>query len=66
MDTKVFDVSKFSVMHPGGLSVLLDEEVGKKRYSFNALSSYHENKLARMPQPFSLAFIDMKSSRNHT
>jgi len=27
VDTKVFDLSKFAAMHPGGLSVLLDEEV---------------------------------------
>ncbi|KAF9468151.1 acyl-CoA dehydrogenase/oxidase [Collybia nuda] len=27
VDSKVFDLSKFAQMHPGGLSVLLDEEV---------------------------------------
>ncbi|KAJ7475776.1 acyl-CoA dehydrogenase [Mycena latifolia] len=27
IDSKVFDLSKFAAMHPGGLSVLLDEEV---------------------------------------
>jgi cytochrome b involved in lipid metabolism len=29
VDTKVFDLSRFAAIHPGGLSVLLDEEVGK-------------------------------------
>ena len=28
IDSKVFDLSRFAAMHPGGLSVLLDEEVG--------------------------------------
>lgn len=31
VDSVVFDLSKFAAMHPGGLSVLLDEEVGKCR-----------------------------------
>ena len=29
IDSKVFDLSRFAAMHPGGLSVLLDEEVGR-------------------------------------
>lgn len=28
VDSKVFDLSKFMSMHPGGVSVLLDEEIG--------------------------------------
>jgi cytochrome b involved in lipid metabolism len=28
IDSKVYDLSKFAKMHPGGLSVLLDEDVG--------------------------------------
>lgn len=28
IDSKVFDLTKFAQMHPGGLSVLLDEEIG--------------------------------------
>lgn len=28
IDAKVYDLSRFAAMHPGGLSVLLDEEVG--------------------------------------
>ena len=29
IDSKVYDLSKFGAVHPGGLSVLLDGEVGK-------------------------------------
>ena len=28
IDAKVFDISKFKALHPGGLSVLLDPEIG--------------------------------------
>jgi Cytochrome b5-like Heme/Steroid binding domain len=28
IDAKVFDLSKFKALHPGGLSVLLDPEIG--------------------------------------
>lgn len=30
IDSKIFDLSKFANLHPGGLSVLLDEEVAGK------------------------------------
>ena len=29
IDAKVYDVSKFVNLHPGGASVLLDEEIGE-------------------------------------
>lgn len=29
IDSYVYDMSKFGAMHPGGLGVLLDEDVGE-------------------------------------
>lgn len=34
IDSLVYDLSKFGAMHPGGLGVLLDEEVGGSRRLF--------------------------------
>lgn len=28
IDTKVYDLTKFADLHPGGLAVLLDEDIG--------------------------------------
>lgn len=42
VDTKVFDLSKFAAMHPGGLSVLLDEEVGAEAGFFVKVYAWPE------------------------
>lgn len=28
IDSRVYDLSRFKALHPGGISVLLDEEIG--------------------------------------
>lgn len=33
VDAKVYDLSKFATLHPGGLSVLLDNEIAGKDVS---------------------------------
>ncbi|KAF9468149.1 peroxisomal acyl-CoA-dehydrogenase [Collybia nuda] len=43
VDSKVFDLSKFAQMHPGGLSVLLDEEI-------EAFFSLHRYEVLQRPQ----------------
>ena len=67
IDAKVFDISKFKALHPGGLSVLLDPEIGI--YSLPPIHSSSIQtyliKVAKMQQKFSLAFTDMKFWRSH-
>ncbi|KAG5652333.1 hypothetical protein H0H81_005401 [Sphagnurus paluster] len=49
VDSKVFDLSKFAAMHPGGLSVLLDEEVAGQDAT-NAFFSLHRYEVLQRPQ----------------
>ncbi|KAB5592021.1 Long-chain specific acyl-CoA dehydrogenase [Ceratobasidium theobromae] len=49
VDSVVFDLSKFAAMHPGGLSVLLDEEVAGKDAT-EAFFSLHRQEVLSKPQ----------------
>ncbi|KAJ7056450.1 acyl-CoA dehydrogenase [Mycena amicta] len=49
IDGKVFDVSKFATMHPGGLSVLLDEEVAGQDAT-EAFFGLHRHEVLLRPQ----------------
>ncbi|PPQ91009.1 hypothetical protein CVT25_013934 [Psilocybe cyanescens] len=49
VDAKVYDLSKFSEMHPGGLSVLLDEEIAGKDAT-DAFFSLHRHEVLDRPQ----------------
>ncbi|KAF8235821.1 acyl-CoA dehydrogenase [Tricholoma matsutake] len=49
VDTKVFDISKFAAMHPGGLSVLLDEEVAGHDAT-TVFFSLHRYEVLQKPQ----------------
>jgi len=48
IDHKVYDLSKFAAMHPGGLSVLLDEEVAGKDAT-DAFYSLHRHWVLTKP-----------------
>ncbi|KAF8199552.1 acyl-CoA dehydrogenase [Pholiota molesta] len=49
IDSKVYDLSKFAGMHPGGLSVLLDEEIAGKDGT-EAFFSLHRYEVIQRPQ----------------
>ncbi|RXW24272.1 hypothetical protein EST38_g1576 [Candolleomyces aberdarensis] len=49
VDSKVYDLSKFAAMHPGGLAVLLDEEVAGKDAT-EAFFSLHRHEVLQKPQ----------------
>ncbi|KAJ7284902.1 acyl-CoA dehydrogenase [Mycena rebaudengoi] len=49
IDSKVFDLSKFAAMHPGGLSVLLDEEVAGQDAT-DAFFGLHRHEVLLKPQ----------------
>ncbi|KAF4614195.1 hypothetical protein D9613_007777 [Agrocybe pediades] len=49
IDAKVYDLSRFSGMHPGGLSVLLDEEIAGKDAT-EAFFSLHRYEVLQRPQ----------------
>ncbi|CAE6478787.1 unnamed protein product [Rhizoctonia solani] len=49
VDSVVFDLSKFAAMHPGGLSVLLDEEIAGKDAT-EAFFSLHRQEVLAKPQ----------------
>ncbi|KAF8305920.1 peroxisomal acyl-CoA-dehydrogenase [Clavulina sp. PMI_390] len=49
IDSKVFDLSKFASLHPGGLSVLLDEEVAGKDAT-NAFFGLHRQEVLATPR----------------
>ncbi|PPQ69172.1 hypothetical protein CVT26_003546 [Gymnopilus dilepis] len=49
VDSKVYDLSKFAGMHPGGLSVLLDEDVAGKDAT-EAFFSLHRYEVLQRPQ----------------
>ncbi|EAU85502.1 acyl-CoA dehydrogenase [Coprinopsis cinerea okayama7 len=49
VDSKVYDISKFAAMHPGGLSVLLDEDVAGKDAT-EAFFSLHRHEVLEKPQ----------------
>ncbi|KAJ6619673.1 acyl-CoA dehydrogenase [Mycena sp. CBHHK59/15] len=49
VDSKVFDLSKFAGMHPGGLSVLLDEEVAGQDAT-EAFFGLHRHEVLLKPQ----------------
>ncbi|RDB26250.1 Isovaleryl-CoA dehydrogenase, mitochondrial [Hypsizygus marmoreus] len=49
VDSKVFDLSKFGAMHPGGLSVLLDEEVAGQDAT-NVFFGLHRYEVLLKPQ----------------
>ncbi|KAG8933265.1 hypothetical protein FRC02_012251, partial [Tulasnella sp. 418] len=48
IDAKVFDLSKFSRLHPGGLAVLLDEEIAGKDAT-QAFFSLHRQEVLQKP-----------------
>ncbi|KAJ7127072.1 acyl-CoA dehydrogenase [Mycena epipterygia] len=49
IDSKVFDLSKFSAMHPGGLSVLLDQDVAGQDAT-DAFFGLHRHEVLLKPQ----------------
>ncbi|KAH6908984.1 acyl-CoA dehydrogenase [Coprinopsis sp. MPI-PUGE-AT-0042] len=49
VDAKVYDLSKFAAMHPGGLSVLVDAEVAG-RDATEAFYSLHRHEIIEKPQ----------------
>lgn len=49
MDSKVFDLSKFANLHPGGVSVLLDEEVAGKDAT-DAFFGLHRHEVLLTPR----------------
>ncbi|KAL0954862.1 hypothetical protein HGRIS_003798 [Hohenbuehelia grisea] len=49
VDSKVYDVSRFAAMHPGGLSVLTDEEVAGQDAT-EAFFSLHRYEVLQRPQ----------------
>ncbi|KAF8596282.1 acyl-CoA dehydrogenase NM domain-like protein [Ceratobasidium sp. AG-I] len=49
IDSKVFDLSRFAAMHPGGLSVLLDEEIAGQDAT-EAFFSLHRHEVLLKPQ----------------
>ncbi|KAJ7066067.1 acyl-CoA dehydrogenase [Mycena amicta] len=49
IDARVFDVSKFAAMHPGGLSVLLDEEIAGQDAT-EAFFGLHRQEVLLRPQ----------------
>ncbi|QRV75390.1 acyl-CoA dehydrogenase [Ceratobasidium sp. AG-Ba] len=49
IDAKVFDLSRFAAMHPGGLAVLLDEEVAGQDAT-EAFFSLHRHEVLLKPQ----------------
>nr|GAT49476.1 acyl-CoA dehydrogenase [Mycena chlorophos] len=49
VDSKVYDVSRFAAMHPGGLSVLLDEEVAGQDAT-EAFFGLHRHEVLLRPQ----------------
>ncbi|KAJ7727303.1 acyl-CoA dehydrogenase [Mycena maculata] len=49
VDSKVFDLSKFAAMHPGGLSVLLDEEIAGQDAT-DAFFGLHRHEVLLKPQ----------------
>ncbi|KAF8071704.1 acyl-CoA dehydrogenase [Lyophyllum atratum] len=49
VDSKVYDLSKFAAMHPGGLSVLLDEEVAGQDAT-NLFFGLHRYEVLLKPQ----------------
>ncbi|GLB40181.1 putative acyl-CoA dehydrogenase, C-terminal domain [Lyophyllum shimeji] len=49
VDSKVYDLSKFAVMHPGGVSVLLDEEVAGQDAT-NIFFGLHRHEVLLKPQ----------------
>lgn len=49
IDSKVFDLSKFASLHPGGLSVLLDSEVAGKDAT-SAFFSLHRHEVLLTPR----------------
>ncbi|KAJ7227109.1 acyl-CoA dehydrogenase [Mycena pura] len=50
VDSKVYDLSKFASMHPGGLSVLLDEAVGAGQDATEAFFGLHRYEVLSRPQ----------------
>ncbi|KAF8575233.1 acyl-CoA dehydrogenase NM domain-like protein [Ramaria rubella] len=48
IDSKVFDVSKFAALHPGGESVLFDEEVAGQEAT-NTFFSLHRHEILEKP-----------------
>ncbi|KAF9048416.1 acyl-CoA dehydrogenase [Panaeolus papilionaceus] len=49
VDSNVYDLSKFAAMHPGGLAVLLDEDVAGKDAT-DAFFSLHRYEVLQRPQ----------------
>ncbi|KAI5892017.1 acyl-CoA dehydrogenase NM domain-like protein [Schizophyllum commune H4-8] len=49
IDSKVYDLSRFAAMHPGGLSVLTDEDVAGKDAT-EAFYSLHRQEVLQRPQ----------------
>ncbi|KAF9450323.1 acyl-CoA dehydrogenase, partial [Macrolepiota fuliginosa MF-IS2] len=54
VDSKVYDLSRFAKMHPGGLTVLLDEDVAGKDAT-DAFFSLHRFEILQKPQYSRLA-----------
>ena len=49
VDTKVYDLSRFAAMHPGGLAVLVDEEVAGQDAT-EAFYGLHRHEVLERPQ----------------
>ncbi|KAG6831805.1 hypothetical protein H0H92_007482 [Tricholoma furcatifolium] len=49
VDSKVYDLSRFAAMHPGGLSVLMDEEIAGQDAT-DAFFSLHRYEVLQRPQ----------------
>jgi Cytochrome b5-like Heme/Steroid binding domain len=68
IDSKVFDISKFAALHPGGENVLFDAEVGEFRrllaHATTVPINPYASKLEQMQLRHSLVCTGMKFLRN--
>jgi prepilin-type processing-associated H-X9-DG protein len=64
IDSKVFDLSKFADLHPGGANVLYADGVGMSTFLQSTSVHFISLKLDKMRPKSSLVFIDTRSSLN--
>jgi prepilin-type processing-associated H-X9-DG protein len=62
IDSKVYDLSRFADLHPGGAGVLYADGVGKCSDFPTRLSYSYRPQLGRMLLRFSLDFTDLRFS----